>query len=103
MSPGAAGFRALALGVCAHSLCLSPCVCEAKKLQSSPTLRPHGLQPARALCPWDPLGKNTGVGCHFPLQGIFPTQGWNSGSLASPALANGFFTTSVTWEAQISI
>ena len=23
------------------------------------------------------LGKNTGVGCHFPLQGIFPTQGSN--------------------------
>ena len=19
-------------------------------------------------CPWDPAGKNTGVGCHFPLQ-----------------------------------
>ena len=27
-------------------------------------------------CPWDFLGKNTGVGCHF-LQGIFPTQGLN--------------------------
>ena len=23
-------------------------------------------------------GKNTGVGCHALLQGIFPTQGWNS-------------------------
>ena len=22
-------------------------------------------------------GKKTGVGCHFLLQGIFPTQGWN--------------------------
>ena len=22
-------------------------------------------------------GKNTGVGCHFLFQGIFPTQGWN--------------------------
>ena len=22
-------------------------------------------------------GKNTGVGCHFLLQGLFPTQGWN--------------------------
>ena len=27
------------------------------------------------LCPWDFLGKNTGVGCHFLLQGIFSTQG----------------------------
>ena len=23
-------------------------------------------------------GKNTGVGCHFPLQGIFLIQGWNT-------------------------
>ena len=30
------------------------------------------------LCPGDFPGKNTGVGCHFLLQGIFPTQGWNS-------------------------
>ena len=37
----------------------------------------HGLQPARLLCPWNLLGKNTGVGCHFCLQGIFPTQGSN--------------------------
>ena len=31
----------------------------------------------RLLCPWDSLGKNTGVGCHALLQGIFPTQGLN--------------------------
>ena len=37
----------------------------------------HGLQPARLLCPWDSPGKNTGVGCRFLLQGIFPTQGLN--------------------------
>ena len=29
------------------------------------------------LCPWDSPGKNTGVGCHFLLQGIFPIQGSN--------------------------
>ena len=29
--------------------------------------------------PWDFPGKSTGVGCHCPLQGIFLTQGWNSG------------------------
>ena len=33
-----------------------------------------GLQPTRLLCPWDFSGKNTGVGCHTLLQGIFPTQ-----------------------------
>ena len=32
---------------------------------------------ARLLCPWKFPGKNTGVGCHFLLQGIFPTQGLN--------------------------
>ena len=30
---------------------------------------------ARLLCPWNFSGKNTGAGCHFFLQGIFPTQG----------------------------
>ena len=39
---------------------------------------PRGLSPTRLLCPWDFPGKNTRVGCHFFLQGIFPTQGWNS-------------------------
>ena len=29
------------------------------------------------LCPWDFPGRNTGVGCHFLLPGIFPTQGLN--------------------------
>ena len=31
----------------------------------------------RLLCPWDSPGKNTGMGCHFLLQGIFPSQGSN--------------------------
>ena len=47
-------------------------------------LRPHGLWPARLLCPWNfpgHLGKNktkqntTGVDRHFLFQGILPTQG----------------------------
>ena len=40
-------------------------------------LRSHGLKPTRFLCPWNSPGKNTGVGCHFLLQGIFQTQGLN--------------------------
>ena len=32
------------------------------------------LEPARLLCPWDFLGRNTGVRCHFLLQGIFLTR-----------------------------
>ena len=45
----------------------------------------------RLLCPWDSPGKNTAVGCHALLQGIFPTQRsnphllcllhWQAGSL----------------------
>ena len=34
-------------------------------------------EPARLLCPWDSPGKNTEVGCHAFLQGIFSTQGLN--------------------------
>ena len=41
------------------------------------SLRPHELESTRLLCPWNSSGKNTGVDCHFLLQGIFPTQGWN--------------------------
>ena len=59
------------------------------------TLWPQGS----FLCPWDSPGKNTEVGCHALLQGIFPTQGSNP-SLTSPALAGRFFTTSTTWEAR---
>ena len=36
--------------------------------------RPHELQPARLLCPWDSPGESTGVGCHVLLWGIPPTQ-----------------------------
>ena len=37
---------------------------------------------------WDSLGKNTELGCHVLLEGIFPTQGSNPHFL-SPALATG--------------
>ena len=40
---------------------------------ASDSLRPHGLQPAKLFSPWESPGKNTGVGCHFLLQGIFLT------------------------------
>ena len=50
-----------------HVLCLV--------IQSCPTL----LQPCEFSLPGDSPGKNTGVGCHGFLQGIFPTQGGNPG------------------------
>ena len=46
---------------------------------------PSGPYPIRLLRPWDFPGKNTGVGCHFLLQGkesldsSFPTEGSNPG------------------------
>ena len=36
-------------------------------------------EPTKLLRPWVSPGKNTRVGCHFLLQGIFPTQGSNPG------------------------
>ena len=50
----------------------------AKSLQSCPIL----CDPMDySLCPWASPGKNTGVGCHALLQGIFLTQGSNPGLL----------------------
>ena len=47
-------------------------------LAVSNSLQSHG-QPTRLLCPWDSPGKNTGVGSHSLLQGIFLIQGSNPG------------------------
>ena len=55
------------------------CVCVWEVAQSCLILWPHGLQPTRLLWPWDSPGKNTGVGFHFLVQGIFLTQGLNPG------------------------
>ena len=45
------------------------------------SLQPHGLQPTRLLCPWDFIGKDTEVVCHFLLQGVSLTQVLNPGLL----------------------
>ena len=56
----------------------------AKLLQSCPTLcDPMDCSPPGSSVHGDAPGKNTGVGCHVLLQGIFPTQGLNLRSLAS--------------------
>ena len=56
---------------------------ESEVAQSCPTLcdpmdcsLPGSEEP---LSPWNFPGKSTGVGCHFLLQGFFPTQGLNPG------------------------
>ena len=61
------------------TLCITHFFSHAHSIASvaSDSLRPYGLQPVRLLCPWDFPGKNTGVGCHFLLQGIFLTEGSN--------------------------
>ena len=44
--------------------------------QPCPTLwDPMDCSPSGSFDPWDFPGKNTGVGCHFLLQGVFSTQG----------------------------
>ena len=53
-------------------------ICQCVRAQLCPTLQSHGLKSlagssVHGIFP----GKNTGVNCHFLLQGIFPTQGSN--------------------------
>ena len=48
---------------------------------ASDALWPQGLKPTGLLCPWHSPGKNTRMGSHSLLQGIFPTQGLKSGLL----------------------
>ena len=57
------------------NICVCVCVFTLSCSAVSYSLWPH--DPTRLLYPWDFLGKNTGVGCHCLLQGIFPTQGSN--------------------------
>ena len=50
--------------------------------------------------PWTSFtGKNTGVGCHFLLQGIFPTQEWYSISSIF-CIGRKILYPWATWEAQ---
>ena len=59
--------------------------CIQRNAQSCPALLwPHGLYPTQLLCPWDSPGKNTGLGFHFLLQGIFQAQGSNLHFLSLP-------------------
>ena len=63
--------------------------------QSCLTLcNPVDCSPPGSSVQRDSSDKNTGVGCHALLQGIFPAQGWNPG-------AGGFFTIWATREAKV--
>ena len=63
---------------------LSPNYCTSFKWlclasSQSHSVVPDSLQSPRLFCQWNSPGKNTGVGCHSLLQGIFLTQGSNPG------------------------
>ena len=64
----------------------SPCECLCAVLSDS--LWPYGPWPPRLLCPWNFLGKNTGMSCHFPTAGGLPDPGIKPQS----PLAGRFFT-----------
>ena len=57
-----------------EGMATQPILSAAKLLQSCLTLETPWTVAHQLLCPWDFPGKNTGVGSHSLLQGIFPTQ-----------------------------
>ena len=65
------------------AVCVCVCVCVCARARARARLamsnapRPHWTVAHQLLCPWDFPGKNTGVGCHFLLQGTFPARGSN--------------------------
>ena len=61
----------------------------------SNSLRSCGQQPARLLCPWDPSGKNTGLGCISSSRGASQPRDRTQVSYVS-CIAGGFFTTGAT-------
>ena len=65
---------------------------------TSDSLWPHGLSPTSLFCPWNSLGKNTGIGSHALLQGIFPTQGLNPGLLHRRQILYGLRHQGSHWE-----
>ena len=68
----------------------------------SDCLQPHGLQPTRLFYPWNIQGKNTEMGCHFILQGIFPTRDQTDVSCVF-CIAGGFFARWTIGEAPIPL
>ena len=94
--------------VCARARAHAQAHVCAKLLQSCPT--PCDPMDSRLLCPWDSPGKNTGVGCHFLLQGIFPAWGsnrrllcllrWQAGSLSLAPLGKSHLPLSLWSQAR---
>ena len=53
------------------------CCCLVAKSRIWLFVTPQTIYPSRLLCLWVFPGRNTGLGCHFLLQGTFPIQGWS--------------------------
>ena len=68
--------RVTSLGSMHDTGCLGLVHWDRSVAQSCPSLY-EPMASTRPLCPRDYPRKNTGVSCHFLLQGIFPTQGLN--------------------------
>ena len=76
---GGGKFYSVCVCVC---VCVRVCVCAHARTctpSSLNSLQPHGLWPARILCPWS--------GLPFPTPGDLPDSGIKLASLAPPALA----------------
>ena len=58
------------------------CCCSCLVAKSCLTLQPHRQQSTTLLSPWDSLGRNTGMGRHFLLQGDLLDPGIEFTSLA---------------------
>ena len=88
-----------------YHYCYYYVLCEVASVLSN-SVRSHELQTSRCLCPWDSPGKNTGVGCHALLQGIFLTLGsnpcllpllhWQASSLSLVLPRKPYYTTTTT-------
>ena len=76
----------LEIGVDIYTLLMHESVLSRSVVSNS--LRPHGLQPARLLCPRDFPDKNTGLGCISFSRGSSQPRD----QTISLALAGGFFT-----------
>ena len=65
----------------------------------SDSLRPHGLQLTKHFSPWNFLGKNTGAGCHFLLQGSSQPRDQTHVSCTS-CISRQILYHCTTWEGQ---
>ena len=68
------GLNLVCVCVC---VCTCACVCVPSCFSHVWLFETLWTNPIKLLCPWDSPGKNTGMGCHALLQGIFSTQGSN--------------------------